>query len=321
MKAWLLWVFLLLGGCAATPQSRLVREAMPDSLPLAVELGNTPFNPQVEYQCGPAALATVLQFQGVIVTPEELSGQIYLPERKGSLQIEIIVAARRHEMLPYVLDPQLLDLLTELASGNPVLVMQNLSFGWLPRWHYAVVIGYDINRNEILLRSGKTRRWVTPFDVFERTWARSGHWALAVVPVGEVPKTAKPSRYLEAAYAFEETGRPGLALRAYQAAAIEWPDVSNIWMALGNSAFQGQDLNGAIDAFRTATRLQPESIDGWNNLAYALHAFGCVPESRAALECGLGRSPASENLLDTRRELNAKPAGVPGGDCPQIQCY
>ena len=38
----------------------------------AVELAQTPFFPQDRYQCGPAALATVLGAAGVHVTPEEL---------------------------------------------------------------------------------------------------------------------------------------------------------------------------------------------------------------------------------------------------------
>ena len=32
-------------------------------------------------------------------SPEQLSSQVYLPERKGSLQIEMAATARRHGML------------------------------------------------------------------------------------------------------------------------------------------------------------------------------------------------------------------------------
>ena len=93
---------LMLGGCASTPQSRQIQTGWPGSLPLVVELEDTPFYPQTQYQCGPAALATVLQYYGVDTTPDELSGQVYIPERKGSLQIEMIAAARQQGMLPYL---------------------------------------------------------------------------------------------------------------------------------------------------------------------------------------------------------------------------
>jgi tetratricopeptide (TPR) repeat protein len=320
MRALGLLLLVLLGACASTPQSARIRDIAEGSLPASLELVDTPFFPQSRYQCGPAALATVLQSQGGEATPEQLAHQIYLPDRKGSLQIEIVAAARQHQMLPYLLEPKMASMLAELAAGNPVLVLQNLGFDWFPQWHYAVVIGYDLDRNEVILRSGKTRRWVTALEVFERTWARADYWALAIVPVGQIPATATPSRYLQVAYSFEETGRPELARSAYLAAADYWPDRPENWLALGNAFFQDQDLAGAVKAFETATRLAPESADTWNNLAYAMHALGCEAGARAALKCGLQHVPDNENLLDSQQELTTTPVQYPNDSCPLIQC-
>lgn len=316
----LLVTLLVLSSCASTPQSRLIRASPPDFLPVAVELVDTPFYPQTVYQCGPAALATLLEFHGVETSPDELSRQIYIPGRKGSLQIEVIAAARRHEMLPYALAPSMLDIFTEIAAGNPVLILQNLSFEWYPQWHYAVVVGYDIDRQEITLRSGTTRRWTTPFKVFERTWQRAQFWALAMVPVGEIPKTAKPLPYLKTAYAFEETGHPVLALKAYRAASRRWPDVVDTWLTLGNMLLHRQNWSEAVQAFSTATRLEPESSIGWNNLAYALHGYGCSDQAKRALQCGLKTAPDDENLLDSWRELSAPAVNSDHAECPLVQC-
>ena len=74
---------------------------------------------------------------------DELVAQIYLPERKGSLQPEIIAAVRRYDRVPYRIEPALPALLAELRAGRPVLILQNLGLRSLPRWHYAVVIGYS----------------------------------------------------------------------------------------------------------------------------------------------------------------------------------
>ena len=311
---------ILLSGCASTRQSRQILTQGPGDLPAKIELTETPFFPQTQNQCGPAALATVLQAHGVQTTPDQLSTQVYLPERKGSLQIEMTVAARRHGMLPYPLEPQLLDLFTEVAAGNPVLVLQNLAFGWYPEWHYAVVIGYDTKTDELVLRSGTTRRWVTPFEVFERTWQRADYWGLVLVPVGEIPRTANPLPYLKTAYAFEETGNPQLALKAYRAASQRWPDNATIWMTLGNMEFASHNWSKAVEAFETATRLEPKSITGWNNLAYALHASGCGPEAQAAVQCALKIAPTDKNLHDTAQELSNKPVDSKGSDCRPIHC-
>ena len=316
----LILCLLILSSCASTPQSRSIQTNGPGSLPPAVELVETPFYPQTQYQCGPAALATVLQSHGIDVSPEKLSRQVYIPERKGSLQIEMTAAARRHEMLPYELEPQLLDLLAEIDAGNPVLILQNLSFEWFPQWHYAVVIGYDIQRQEIILRSGTSRRWITTFEVFERTWERADFWALVIVPVGRIPETAEPLRYLKTAYAFEQTGHPEIALKAYQAASKRWPELVITWMTLGNMAFNNGDWPEAIRAFSRASALQPESIIAWNNLAYALHAYGCKAQARTALQCGLNIKPADKNLQDSLRELTGSSMSR-SADCPAIQCY
>ena len=66
----------------------------------AVELSRTPFFPQTRYHCGPAALATVLDGSGVDVKPDQLSASVYLPGKKGSLQIEMVAATRRYGRLP-----------------------------------------------------------------------------------------------------------------------------------------------------------------------------------------------------------------------------
>lgn len=317
----LLLAFLLLSACAATPQSKRLLENPPEALPMAVELTKVPFYPQTQNQCGPAALATVLQFHGVKVRPEDLSGQLYIPDLRGSLQIEMSAAARRHALLPYRIAPQLADLLTEIAAGNPVLVMQNLGFSWYPQWHYAVVVGYDIKQREITLRSGTTKHRTTPFNVFERTWQRSNSWALVILPLGEIPKTAKPASYLKTAYAFEELGHPKLALKTYQAATDYWPELAAPWLTLGNLAFSNHDWSGAIKAFSQASSVAPESLESWNNLAYALHAQGCGKQSEAALQCALTIAPNDPNLQDSWQDLTLRPTQDHHVECPIIKCH
>lgn len=316
----LLLCLLILSGCASTPQSRQIQADGLTDLPAAVELTDTPFYPQIQYHCGPAALATVLQAHGVTTTPENLSKQVYIPEREGSLQIEMAVATRRHNMLPYPLAPRLSDLFSEIAAGNPVLVLQNLSFEWYPQWHYAVVVGYDAGTQEVILRSGETKRWITSFKVFERTWQRADFWALVIVPIGAIPATAEPANYLKTAYAFEETGSQELALKAYRSASKRWPNVAATWLTLGNMAYATQDWDEAITAFTTALNLEPESVISWNNLSYALHGYGCNTQAKTALQCGLKIAPDDKNLQDSWRDLAIEPVSNDRRACPNIQC-
>ncbi len=313
-------LLLLLGGCASTPQTRQLETHIPANLPTAYELKQTPFNPQSKYQCGPAALATVLQFYEHNISPEALVDEVYIPQRKGSLQIEISASARRHWMLPYVLDPQLSNLLQEIAAGHPVLVFQNLGFAWYPQWHYAVAIGYDLQQQHIILRSGTEKRWITPFKLFERTWQRTSHWALVILPVGQIPQTANAVTYLQAAHVFEQTAQIELASKAYQAASIKWPDNSQVWMLSGNMAYQQKDYPQAVNAFSKVTQLDTQHADGWNNLAYALLADKCPEQAVKALQCGLNVAPDNKNLQHSWQEMRQQADRPERKNCPSVRC-
>lgn len=315
-----LFCLLCVSGCATTPQSRQILDNKPESIPNTIELTRTPFFPQEKYHCGPAALATVMQSHQVDVTPDALVSQVYIPERQGSLQIEIKVAARRYGMLPYQLNSQLGDVLQEVAAGNPVLVMQNLGLDWFPQWHYAVVIGFDISTGEIVLRSGTTKRWITTLEVFERTWQRADYWALAIVPVGTIPETATLADYVETALAFEQTGHDSLALKAYQAATAKWPKDALGWITLGNSSYKSGKSEQAVTAFMKASDIDPLSTLTWNNLAYALHDYGCINQAHDAIQCARRLAPDDKNLIDSENELGVAAKKKPLRLCPEIKC-
>ena len=134
-----------------------------------VELIQTPFHPQVTDQCGPSALAAILNSSGVTVTPEALKSRIYIPGRQGSLQIELLAATRGSGRIPYLLDPNISALLGELRAGRPVLVLQNLGSKRAPVWHYAVVVGYLADTRQIVLRSGDQERHITSASRFIRS--------------------------------------------------------------------------------------------------------------------------------------------------------
>ena len=312
-----LTVLLGLYACSGV-QTRKLIDNPPEHLPASSEITDAPFFPQTQHQCGPAALATVLVFHGIDTSPEQLTSQVYLPEREGSLQIEMSASARRHGMLAYPLKPQLADLLTEVAAGNPVLVLRNNGFDWMPQWHYAVVTGYDLPRRELILRSGTIRRRLTSFDTFETTWKRSAYWALVILPAGRVPATAELSRYLKAAYALEQTGLNQAALPAYRAGTETWPSASEAWFALGNLAFQLHRLDESVHAFMRAAAIAPDSAVIWNNLAYALQASGCSEAARNAIGYARRLEPDDKNIRDSESELQSAAAPTPVGTCPII---
>lgn len=302
MKILFAFLVLTLAGCASGPPLRDY------DLPAArVELSATPFFPQELYQCGPAALATVLAADGVVVTPRDLTPYIYLPERRGSLQAEMVSTTRRYDRIPYVLRPSFGDLLAEVASGTPVLVLQNLGIKMLPQWHYAVVIGYDVASDSLLLRSATIERLRMSRTRFQGTWSRADNWAMVAVRPGKPPATARSGDWLRTASAFEELGRAEPAARAYQAATRRWPEQPLGWQALANARYALEDLPAAEAALRRALQLSP-SAAAHNNLAHILQKRGCTAE--AATQIGLAESmpdaaAITEVLARTRAAIEA----------------
>jgi tetratricopeptide (TPR) repeat protein len=280
----LLFAAALLTGCAAQG----VREVTQNTqLPRQHELSNTPFFPQELYQCGPAALATALNAIDIKVSPDQLTPEVYIPSRQGSLQIEMLAAARRHGAVPYVIPPTLDALLKEIATGNNVLVMQNLGLSFAPSWHYAVVVGYNLDKELIWLRSGTFERFEMTLSTFKRTWARSQHWGFVAKRPGELPASIEADSAARALVAFEKNAPPASAVQAYTAASARWPDNLVLAMGLGNSAYRQGDIALARNAFELATQHHPDSAAAHNNLASVLMEQGQLTEARAHAEQAL----------------------------------
>lgn len=272
------WV---LGGCA-TPQTTQLMEPWPPQLPPTVQLVHTPFIPQEEHECGPAALAMVLQAAGIAASADELSAEVYLPGRKGSLQVELLAASRRHGVPAYVLPPRLDQVLQEVAAGHPVLVFQNLSLPIYPVWHYAVIIGYDRANETVTLHSGTTRSLQMSFTTFERTWARGAFWAMVALPPAQLPATAEPARMAQSIAALERI-HPEAAFVAYNSARTRWPTQRGLLLGAGNSAYALQRWTEAEQAYRHALAVDSEFADAWNNLAELLWQQQRPQEATAAI--------------------------------------
>lgn len=258
----------------------------------AIELSETPFFPQEEYQCGPAALATVLQVAGVAdVTPESLVAQVYLPDREGSLQTELLAATRRADRIPFVIPRRMDALFAEVAAGYPVLVLQNLGLERWPIWHYAVVIGFEPAKQQLILRSGTTEREVVSLRAFERSWRLGNYWAMVVPPIGFMPVSVPSLPYFEAVAAVEQQGRLPLAAMAYAAGVEHWPHDATGYMGLGSIAYQQHDYANAEEYFYRATELDPLQPAGFFNLAWSLLRQGRESEALAAAQVAQTLAP------------------------------
>lgn len=300
---------LLLGACLPGPETRRLKAEE-----ASFELRDTPFYPQERYQCGPAALATVLRASGVAVTPEALVPQVWIPGREGSLQAEMIAAARRHGRVPFRLDGRVASVLAELKAGRPVLVFQNLGLDRLPVWHYAVVVGHDAAGGQFVSRSGTERRRLESDRDWLARWDRGGRWTVVLLEPGELPASADPQAWLQAVAPFESLGQLELALTAYEAAVRRWPDDSLPWAALGNVRYALGERLPAVDAYRRALELDESSVLVRNNYAQTLAELGCT--ERAQQQLAIADTSADPSQRRILAQTRADIATLEAARCP-----
>lgn len=231
---------------------------------------DVPFHPQEEHHCGPAALLTVLEASGAEPAYTAVVERVYVPGLEGSLQAEMSATARHFGRVAYGPPPDPAAVFGEVAAGRPVLVLLNLGLPARPFWHYAVVVGFDPARNQILMRSGQDERLRVNARKWLRQWDWAGRWALVTLRPGEWPARPDRRRLLQALADFETAGDPAAARRAWRTASDHWPRELAVWLGLGNAAHALSDHPAAEAAYRRALALDADYWPARLNLASTL---------------------------------------------------
>jgi hypothetical protein len=297
---------IVLNACSINPKVDMP-ELVQGTEPVLLDV---PFFAQEQYQCGPAALASVLQAGGVVITPDQLVPQIYLPERQGSLQLELLAATRRAGRIPYVIENELGTVFAQLESGRPVLLLQNLRTPHFPQWHYAVLTGVDPATETAFLHTGLSRNEAMKVGKFARLWDWAGNWAVVVLQPGEIPAKAMPQPYFEAVASFEAVAGPAATEPAWRSAIQHWPDEPQAYLALGNQAYARGELETAAGLYREGLNANSLNPGLANNLASVLGELGCPRGGESLLlpvAAGLPADSAWQEIITaTLAELAAK---------------
>jgi tetratricopeptide (TPR) repeat protein len=242
-----------------------------------------------------------LDWVGAGTDAETLTREVYTAKLEGSLALSLVTAARRQGTVAYPIG-SMDELSTEVAAGHPVIVLQNLALAWLPRWHYALVVGYDLDEGAVVLHSGRTASRTVSLETFRRTWARADEWGLLVLAPGTLPASGTERSYLEAVVGLEQTDDWAAAARCYQAALERWPRSVLASVALGNARYRLGEIEEAESAYRRAVAVDPSYAPAYNNLAHVLAELGRHREAtvaaRTAIDLGGPFSAAYQRTLE-----------------------
>lgn len=263
----------------------------------------------------------VLTDSGAAADPQALVPRVYLPEREGSLQVELKAAARSYGRIPYETSPSLRALVAEVEAGRPVLVLQNLGFDWLPRWHYAVVVGFDADRGLILLRSGRTKRLRERLASFDRSWRLADRWGLLLLRPGELPAADAPQRYLGSVLDSIPEMTLAEVTAALQAGVQRWALDADLNFALANQLRRNGQISASAERYRECIAIDGEHSGALNNFADLLLEQGCVAAAKVYATRAEASVPADSPLLplirSTIREIDlagTETGTLAGGD-------
>tara|TARA_R100001443_G_scaffold96038_3_gene102692 strand:+ start:65890 stop:66873 length:984 start_codon:yes stop_codon:yes gene_type:complete len=294
---------LLLGltACQTPPQTKQLLAAPPAIAGQHV-IAQVPFYPQQAFFCGPTTLAEVANFHGLNTSPEHIAPNTFTPALEGTLQIEMAAATRQLGMLAYQQRGTMSQLLSLVADNIPVIVLQNNSISWLPQWHYAVVVGYDINSREMILHTGVTEAHRLNFSTFERTWQRANYWLLAMLPPELASTQLDPFVYTKACQDLINTRQTNAGLAALITATRQWPDYWLPYFLLGNHYYATEPLMAA-HWFEQGLPSAGQQIPFLNNYAVLLSELGCHRQAKTLIAAALLLAPQDSNLLDSQRQI------------------
>ncbi len=141
---------------------------------------DVPFYAQTSYQCGPASLAGVLNYWGIKVTPDEIAEEIYSTSARGTLDIDMVLYARKRGLLVTQYEGTIEDLRKNIDSRHPLIVLVDYGFSFMQKNHFIVVIGY--NDHGVIVNSGKKKGKFVLEEDFLKSWERTKFWTLLIKP-------------------------------------------------------------------------------------------------------------------------------------------
>lgn len=267
---------LLFTGCATRGEKLRTKYSLPSQKILPVE-----FISQEKFHCAPAALTMVTDYLGQSRSLKEMTDMLYTPEAKGTFQNDVIAATRRMGLIAIPIK-NLKNVLHEINNNNPVLIFQNLGLNWLPTWHYALVVGYNLDKNVMILHSGEEKNFEMKLPTFERIWSRVDEWGLVMVKPGDLAATATEEDMVSATAFLEASRKNDLAEFSYKKILTKWPTSLGSLVWLGNIYYQKDSFKTAATYLQLAVESHPKAAGAWHNYAMVLYADNKLKEARVA---------------------------------------
>jgi ABC-type bacteriocin/lantibiotic exporter with double-glycine peptidase domain len=170
-------LFFLIAGCATT------RVMFP---PDVVLLNNVPFFEQDDFQCGPSALGTVLNYwykkekTGKSLAPQDIISEIYSSSARGVLGIDLELYAKRLGFRTLQYSGSIEDIRSNIDKGMPLIILVDYGISVYQQNHFVVTTGYT--KDGIIVNSGRKENELILDEDLQKIWKKTGFWTLSITP-------------------------------------------------------------------------------------------------------------------------------------------
>lgn len=297
----------ILSGCAATfargvnpPQVLESRES--------VYLEKVPAVAQKAYQCGPAALESVIRYWGGSADADAIGEELYTPGTRGVLNFSLAQYAKKAGLWSEIHEePGEAGLKSRLRAGVPSIVMLDAGTLWARAYHFVVLKGFDDRQEIFYANTGAAETQAIGYAEFERRWKKAGFWSLVAVPPEKVDWELSETQSVEMAMMLEAAGNMSGAEQWLESALKKNPGSVPARFNLANIFLKTNRAPQAQGFYRELLKADPGRTEISNNLAWAYYEEGLYPEALAVVADAF-KNGAQRNydILDTAGMIYCK---------------
>jgi len=148
----------------------------------AVIVENVPFVKQKDKFCGPASMASIMQFYGQDISQNEIAEVIYIPRLNGALISDMENYARKSGYNVQSTNGSIETLKDNLKKKTPVILLVDKGKWKVSVPHYYVAYGYNDENKTIILHTGEKRDQEISYDKLDQEWGKMNNLMLVVTP-------------------------------------------------------------------------------------------------------------------------------------------
>ncbi len=289
-----------LSGCAT---SFTYRANPPSSIKTheSVYLENVPPVAQKAYQCGPAALESVIRYWGGSADADSIGNALYKSKTHGVFNFSLAPYMKTlgfwseiHE------EPDQENLKQWLRKGIPPIVMLDSGTLWARTYHFVVLKGFDDSSGIFYANTGVLETQAIGYGEFDRRWKKADTWSLIISTPEKVDWELDEIQSIEIALIFEKNGNLSQSERWIESALRKNPKSFTAKFNLANIYRKSNRQEQAKIIYQTLLSENPDRSEISNNLAWIYYEEGRYEDALKVIVTAF-KNGAQKNydILDT----------------------